>query len=160
MARSISKRILQPKIFAFYDVSGSVKFWGRRGVVLGGVFGFALGVAFAAIPFTSDVLTFGVIGTLIVAAVEGAVIAGAFAAGIAAFYGKGELYSNRIRSGRAASPAPSPQTWPDADIGAKAAASYPHAPALMAEPTVTEAALSARQWIGTIDAWENGSTGP
>lgn len=81
-----------PKAFAFYDVSGTIKSWGRRGVLLGGTFGFMLGVALVAIPFTTDVLTFGIIGTLIVAAVEGAVIAGAFAVCIAAFCARGERY--------------------------------------------------------------------
>ena len=42
-----------------------------------------------AIPFTSDVLTFGTIGTLLVGAVECAVIAGAFAALGAALFASG-----------------------------------------------------------------------
>ena len=91
------KRTIEPNTFAFYDVSRSVKSWGRRGVLIGAVFGFALGVGFVAIPFTSDVLTFGVIGTLVVAAIEGGVIAGAFAVCIAAFYGKGDIYRDRRR---------------------------------------------------------------
>jgi len=94
MGRLISDRIREPKAYAFYDVSGTVRSWGRRGVLWGGIFGFALGAAFVAIPFTSDVLTFGIIGTLIVAAVEGAVIAGAVSVCIAAFCGKGERYSS------------------------------------------------------------------
>jgi hypothetical protein len=94
MDRLVTNRIREPKAFAFYDVSTNVKSWGRRGVLLGGIFGFALGVALVAIPFTSDVLTFGIIGTLLVAAVEGAVIAGAFAVCIAAFYGRGQRYSS------------------------------------------------------------------
>ena len=155
-----NKRIFEPKAFAFYDVSGSVKSWGRRGVLAGGAFGFVLGVAFVAIPFTSDVLTFGVIGTLIVAAVEGAVIAGAFAVCVAAFYGKGELYSNATRSGRAASPARLVQDWPDVDVCTDPLAIVPTVEAFVEAPTLAQSALSARQWIGTIDAWENGSAGP
>ncbi|MDR3527935.1 MAG: hypothetical protein P4L57_11705 [Rhizomicrobium sp.] len=130
-----SKQILRPEALAFYDVSRSVKSWGRQGVVFGGVFGFALGAAFVAIPFTSDVLTFGVIGTLVVAAVEGAVIAGAFAVCIAAFCGKGELYSRAARSGRVIVPV----------------LSSSQAETVLVEAS-TQSALNARQWISTVDA--------
>lgn len=155
-----STRNLEPKALAFYDVSRCVKAWGRRGVLLGGIFGFALGVMFVAIPFTSDVLTFGVIGTLIVAAVEGAVIAGAFSVCIAAFYGKGEIYNNRSRSRRATAPLPSTPAWAGADVQAKATAPLPQKEVFVAEPTTAQSLVSARQWISTIDAWESGSTGP
>ncbi len=72
-----------------HDVGDSIKSWGRRGIVSGGLFGFALAAILVAIPLTTDVLTFGTIGTLIVGAVECAVIAGGFAALAAALYGHG-----------------------------------------------------------------------
>ena len=122
--------------------------------MFGGVFGFTLGAAFVAIPFTSDVLTFGVIGTLVVAAVEGAVIAGAFAVCIAAFYGKGELYSHGARSGRSVPPVLSSEVWPGSDSGAEVEVRWPQSETLLAEP-LAHSAQSARQWISTIDAWEN-----
>ncbi len=167
-------RILEPRAFAFYDVSGCIKSWGRRGVLLGGIVGFALGVAFVAIPFTSDVLTFGVLGTLAVAAVEGAVIAGAFAVGIAAFCGKGEPYStrpDRIHSLTRPSAAPGrssgnavldaePSMAISAAISASSAAGLAPTQIAMSANTLAQSAESASQWLDTIDAWENGGTGP
>lgn len=81
--------VAEQRVVALYDVTDCVKSWGRRGIAGGGILGFALGIAIVAIPFTSDVLAFGVAGTLLVAAVEGAVIAGAFGACAAALYGRG-----------------------------------------------------------------------
>ena len=90
--------IASPKLFeqptlAIYDVSDRLKSWGRRGILFGGLAGFALGMALVAIPHSASILTFGVVGTLIVGAVEGAVIAGAFAACAAALYRKGAVLS-------------------------------------------------------------------
>ena len=72
-----------------YNVTGCVKSWGRRGIFWGALFGLVFGAILVAIPLSDDILTFGVIGTLLVTAVECAVIAGAFAAFAAALYGSG-----------------------------------------------------------------------
>lgn len=108
-----SRQIIERNAVAYYDVSDRVRSWGRRGILGGGLFGFAFGMVFVAIPQTVNVLTFGVVGTLLVAAVEGAVIAGAFGACAAALYSKGVL------RGRAALPTgrrPSQPGWRDGDI--------------------------------------------
>lgn len=97
MNKRESEQIIERNAVAYYDVSDCVKSWGRRGTIGGGLFGFALGVALVAIPHTDNILTFGVVGTLIVAVVEAAVIAGAFAACAAALYGKG-VRGNAVRS--------------------------------------------------------------
>jgi hypothetical protein len=89
MDRLQSDLIIERTPIAYYDVSDRVKSWGRRGIMGGGLFGFALGAVLVAIPHADNILTFGVVGTLIVAVVEGAVIAGAFAACAAALYSKG-----------------------------------------------------------------------
>lgn len=89
---------------AYYDVSNCVKSWGRRGILGGGLVGFVLGVALVAIPHSTNILTFGVAGTLIVAVVEGAVIAGAFGACAAALYSKGVI---RIKATSIHRPLPS-----------------------------------------------------
>ncbi len=81
------------KANAVHDVGDSIKSWGKRGMVSGGLFGFTLAAVLVAIPLTTDVLTFGTIGTLIVGAVECAVIAGGFAAMAAALYSQGVLRS-------------------------------------------------------------------
>ena len=87
VAAPAGKREADPRIL--YDVGTSVKTWGRRGIVWGGAAGFALGIACIAIPLTSDVLTFGIGGTLIVTAVVGAFIAGVLGAFAALAYGSG-----------------------------------------------------------------------
>ncbi len=79
------------KAIVVHDVGASVKSWGWRGMVAGGFLGFAFATVLVAIPLTTDVLTFGTVGTLIVGAVECAVIAGGFAALAAALYGQGVL---------------------------------------------------------------------
>ncbi len=93
MKNHASRRIVEQQTLAFYDVSDRLKSWGRRGILSGGLAGFALGMALVAIPPSANVLTFGVIGTLVVGVVEGAVIAGAFAACAAALYSNGAVLS-------------------------------------------------------------------
>jgi len=76
---------------AIHDVGGCIKSWGRRGILSGAIFGFALAAVLVAIPLTTDTLTFGTIGTLIVGTIECAVIAGGFGVMAAALYGQGVL---------------------------------------------------------------------
>ena len=142
MTNSDSESIVERNFVTFYDVDGDVRSWGRRGILGGGLFGFALGIGFVAIPFTSDVLTFGIAGTLIVAAVEGAVIAGAFGAFAAALYGRGVRREAGAKIGRKP---PSGRRalkggWRDGDIPLSdwpPAWAYPGTPAVSAflEPT-------------------------
>lgn len=107
----------------FYNVTGCVKTWGRRGVFWGALFGLVFGAILVAIPLSDDILTFGVIGTLLVAAVECAVVAGAFAAFAAALYGSGvrvgggsaqfERILTAVRQSAVAAPRDIPLTdWP------------------------------------------------
>ncbi len=95
-----SEQFIERSAVAYYDVGDCLKSWGRRGIFWGGLFGFALGATLVAIPNTENVLSFGVAGTLIVAVVECAVIAGAFAAFAAALYGKGVLHGKDARLDR------------------------------------------------------------
>lgn len=81
---------------AVHDVGDSIKSWGKRGMISGGLFGFAFAAVLVAIPLTTDVLTFGTVGTLIVGVVECAVIAGGFAAMAAALYGHGVLHNGSV----------------------------------------------------------------
>jgi len=118
---------------AFHDVDSVVRSWGRRGIFGGGLFGLALGISFVAIPFTSDVLTFGVAGTLIVATVESAVIAGAFGAFAAALYGRSVRHGTGPIAGLEQPPAGRiPKSgWRDGDVPLSdwpSACTYPGSP--------------------------------
>ncbi len=118
MDRLDSEHIVARNAVAVFDVGDKVKIWGRRGLLGGGLLGLALGVAFVAIPLTAHTLVFGIVGTLIVAAVEGAVIAGALAASAAAFYGKGVLRGKAAAIDRTRSSGYRPPKggWQDGDI--------------------------------------------
>jgi hypothetical protein len=118
MDRLDSKFLIESEAVVLHDVSDRVKSWGQRGILAGGLFGFAIGAVFVAIPQTANVLAFGVAGTLLVAAMEGAVIAGAFSACAAALYTKG---AHRGRSAKLCRDMPlgrrrSNVGWQDGDI--------------------------------------------
>jgi len=93
-AISFSHHFDEKHAIVVHDVGDCIRSWGMRGILSGGIFGFVLGVIFVAIPLTTDVLTFGTIGTLIVGAVECAVIAGGFGALAAALHSQGVLRGN------------------------------------------------------------------
>lgn len=88
------------RLSAMHDVSDAVKLWGRRGLLGGAMAGVALGVVFVSFPAASTVLAFGTIGTLLVAAVEGAGVAGALSACAAAICGSGVIRGRGIRFDR------------------------------------------------------------
>lgn len=90
-AITLSRRFAEKDGTAVHDVGECIRSWGMRGVLFGGLFGFAFAAILVAIPHATEVLTFGIIGTLIVGAVECAVVAGAFGAFAAALNGKGAL---------------------------------------------------------------------
>ena len=82
-----------------YDVNACIRSWGQRGIISGALFGLAFGALLVMIsPLTTSVLTFGTIGTLIVGAVECAVIAGGFGMFAAALHGQGVSRDNMTGS--------------------------------------------------------------
>jgi hypothetical protein len=92
---SVHRRGLGEKdVVAVYDISGTIRCWGRRGILSGGLLGFVVGAIFVSNPPAADVLTFGAIGTLIVCAIECAVVGGSLGALLAAFNGRGVLRGN------------------------------------------------------------------
>ena len=89
-AISVSRRGPAEKdAVAVNDVGGCIRSWGRRGILSGGLLGFLLGIVFVANPPATEVLTFGTIGTLIVCAIECAVVGGGVGALLAALNGRG-----------------------------------------------------------------------
>jgi hypothetical protein len=168
----VSPRSAESNTIAIYDVGSCIKLWGRRGILLGGLFGFALGAIFVAIPLTTDVLTFGTFGTLIVGAVECAVIAGAFGAFAAVVYGKGALRGNATRFERSltANRQPEHSNWREENIPLSEWPTRWAYPGLTAArpvpPTADDDAIPVgRSWqsiqaqLCTIEAWENDSIG-
>jgi hypothetical protein len=172
MENSVAGSIIKQNTAAVYDTGGRVKTWGRRGILGGSLIGFALGVALVALSHTGNVLTFGVFGTLIVGVVEGAVIAGTFAACAAALYGKGVLRGSAAMLCRTPSARRPPaeagrreRDLPLSDLPSKR--SQPSSAAVQPSLEVTEDAnlappslQSVQTWLTTLDAWETGRTGP
>lgn len=162
-------RVSKPSNSAsFHDVSAMIKSWGRRGIFWGALFGFALGAILVAAPITTDTLTLGVFGTLLVGAIECAAIAGAFAAFAAALYAKsafggGVAQFERTLIAERQSTVIGSRDFPRAEWQARRP--YPveeHKPS-SAPIDDLNAAFSlpeAQARLNTIDAWENGNTGP
>ncbi|GAA0561398.1 hypothetical protein [Rhizomicrobium electricum] len=97
MKQSSPQRTIKRRTIALYDVSYRVKSWGRRGMLVGCILGFAAGLIFLATSFAPGILASRIIGTLIITTIEGAVIAGALSACAAALYGKGVLRGRAAR---------------------------------------------------------------
>lgn len=170
-AISLPRRVAEPLGLGrtpYRDVTDRVKCWGRRGIFFGGTFGIALGAIFVAMRLSTDVLAFGVIGTLLVGAVECAVIAGGFAALGAALFanGGGKTAQFERKAGRrSAGVGHQDGDVPLADWPCRW--TYPvqptRQPLLRVPDEAANAAFSmtdARARLNTIDAWENGNCGP
>jgi hypothetical protein len=53
-----------------------MKFWGKRGAFWGGLWGLFFGGVFLMVPVVGQVMVLGYLATVIVSAVEGAVVVG------------------------------------------------------------------------------------
>lgn len=164
-AITVSRRFIEKDDIVVHDVGDCIMSWGRRGILSGGLFGFFLAAILVAIPLTSDVLTFGTIGTLIVGAVECAVIAGAFGVLAAALYGQGVLRGN------ATVHLPAGGDWPEGNIPLSewpARWAFPGSTALQSILPATDdyseiiapSVQQAQMTMSAIDSWENGGCGP
>jgi hypothetical protein len=158
-------RTPKPGTVSINDVGACVRSWGRRGILSGGLFGFVFAAILVAIPLTTDVLTFGTVGTLIVGAVECAVVAGAFGALAAALYGQGVTRDNG--TGRLSADA----GYREGDVPLSewpARWSFPGATALQSLLPATDdyrniiapSVQQAQMTMSAIDSWENGGCGP
>ena len=169
----ISRRFIEEDAIVVHDVGSCIRSWGRRGVLSGGLFGFVLAAILVAIPLTNDVLTFGTIGTLIVAAVECAVVAGAFGVLAAALYGQGVVRRNETELARTivTGGPPEAEDWPEVTdplSGWPARWAFPGEPALRSvHPAadnygeiIAPSVQQAQMTMSAIDSWENGGCGP
>jgi hypothetical protein len=158
---TVSPGSMEEGAIVVHDVGACIKSWGRRGILLGGLFGFVLAAIIVAFPLTSDVLTFGTIGTLIVGAVECAVIAGGVGALAAALYGQGATRRNTTDH------LPAGAGWREGDVPLSewpAGWSFPGATAPQSALPATDdyrdiiapSVQQAQMTMSAIDSWENG----
>ena len=77
------------KVVGFYNLGDRVRFWGTRGAFWGGLWGLFFGGLFLAIPVVGHVVVLGYLATIMIAAVENAVLTGGLGALGAALYSLG-----------------------------------------------------------------------
>jgi hypothetical protein len=76
------------KVVGFYNAGDRIKFWGTRGLFWGGLWGLFFGGMFMVTPF-GPVVALGYLATVLIAAVENAVVVGGLTAIGAAIYSIG-----------------------------------------------------------------------
>jgi hypothetical protein len=79
----------EESVVGFYNTGDRVKFWGKRGAFWGGLWGWLFGGVFMFIPVVGHVVVLGYLASMVIAAVEGAVVVGGLSALGAALYGSG-----------------------------------------------------------------------
>ena len=79
----------EEKIVGFYNVDGHTKFWGKRGIFWGSLWGLFAGGVSLIIPVVGGVMIFGYLAAVVVSAVEGAIMVGGLSALGAALYSAG-----------------------------------------------------------------------
>jgi hypothetical protein len=77
------------KVIGFYNTGDRIKFWGTRGAFWGGFWGLFLGGLFVAVPVVGQVVVLGTLASIMIAAIENAVIVGGLSALGAALYSIG-----------------------------------------------------------------------
>jgi hypothetical protein len=77
------------KIVGFYNIGDRVKFWGKQGAFWGGLWGLFFGGLFISIPVVGYVTVLGYLATVMITAIENAVVVGGLSALGAALYSIG-----------------------------------------------------------------------
>jgi hypothetical protein len=77
------------QVTGFFNQGDRVRFWGLRGAFWGGLWSLFFGGLFVTVPVVGPVVALGYIGTIIIGALEGAVLVGGVSAISAALYGIG-----------------------------------------------------------------------
>ena len=70
----------EEKVLGFYNAGDRIKFWGKRGAFWGGLWGLFFGGVFLMVPVVGQVMVLGYLATVVVSAVEGAVVVGGLSA--------------------------------------------------------------------------------
>jgi hypothetical protein len=79
----------EEKVVGFYNMGDRIKFWGKRGVFWGGLWGLFFGGLFMTIPVLGHVIVLGYLSAIVLSAVESAVVVGGVGALGAALYSIG-----------------------------------------------------------------------
>jgi heat induced stress protein YflT len=77
------------KVVGFYNIGDRIKFWGSRGAFWGGFWGLFFGGLFMTIPLVGHVVVLGYLATVVISAIENAVLVGGLSALGAAIYSIG-----------------------------------------------------------------------
>ena len=68
------------RVVGFYNIDDRIKFWGANGAFWGGLWGLLTGGVFITLPLFGPVLILGYLATMVISAVEGAVVVGGVSA--------------------------------------------------------------------------------
>jgi hypothetical protein len=79
----------EEKVVGFYNMGERVTFWGKRGAIWGGLWGWLLGGIFMTLPVIGPVVVVGYFATVVLAIIEGAAVVGGLSALAAALYSIG-----------------------------------------------------------------------
>lgn len=79
----------EEKVVGFYNVGDRIKFWGKRGAFWGSLWGLFLGGVSLTIPGVGHLIVLGYLASMVVSAVEGAIMVGGLSALGAALYSAG-----------------------------------------------------------------------
>jgi hypothetical protein len=79
----------EEKAVGFYNIGDRIKFWGKRGAFWGGLWGLFFGGVSLTIPVVGHIMVLGYLASIVVSAVEGAIMAGGLSALGAALYSAG-----------------------------------------------------------------------
>lgn len=79
----------EEKVVGFYNVGDRVKFWGLRGAFWGGLWGLFFGGLFMTVPVIGNVVVLGYLASVVIAAIDNALVVGTVSALGAAIYSIG-----------------------------------------------------------------------
>jgi hypothetical protein len=79
----------EEKVVGFYNIGDRIKFWGKNGAFWGGIWSLFFGGVFVTLPLIGSVMVLGHLASIVVAAIEGALVFGGLSALGAALFSIG-----------------------------------------------------------------------
>jgi hypothetical protein len=79
----------EEKVVGFYNIGDRMKMWGKYGAFWGGIWGILFGGVFVTLPVLGPVVIAGYLASMVVSAIEGAVLVGGVSALGAALFNAG-----------------------------------------------------------------------